>query len=288
MTKQAKKTKTNIENYNFGEKNEEYNPKANKNQGATVQVWQSPKYIESKKKAVELIESEQYGLQTSDFWILMNGTKSGKMMYSGLIISHTGCLKINDKLSKEEKFSPSSVNFVKDDAEKCKVMSYINDSQGIYEFGEISPKNCKNEYPYAMVLKRLMDRVILKNSKIGFAGIYSEAESSEFKDNDPESKAVNENNSKQKATETLSSKEKLSNLATNLSDDREDVIIEYLSKEFPKLKSQIEDCESIEKLKEIWSGKENKKLLTYFRNSSPEQYELLENAKDYIKNELTN
>mgnify|MGYP003150254633 CR=1 FL=1 len=169
MTKQAKKTKIDINKYNFGEKIEEYNPRANDGKGQTVSVWQSPKYIESKKKAVELIESGKYGLQTSDFWILMNGTKSGKMMYSGLIISHTGCLKINDQLSKEAKFSPSSVNFVKDDDYKCKVMSYINDSQGIYEFGEISPKNCKNEYPYAMVLKRLMDRVILKNSKIGFA-----------------------------------------------------------------------------------------------------------------------
>jgi len=271
MTKQAKKTKINIENYNFGEKIEEYNPKADNGKGgkgASVPVWQSPKYIESKKKAVELIESEKYGLQTSDFWILMNATKSGKMMYSGLIISHTGCLKINDQLEEKDKFSPSSVNFVKDAAEKSKVMSYINESQGIYEFGEISPNSCKNEYPYAMVLKRLMDRVILKNSKIGFAGIYSEAESSEFKDNDPESKTVNENNSKQKAIETLLTKEDT-------------------HKQFNKVKLQIEGCESVEDLKNVWSDNDNKKLLSYFRNHNPEEYELLENTKNEIKNELT-
>lgn len=34
-----------------------------------------------------------------------------------------------------------------------------------------------------MVLKRLMDRVILKNSKIAFSGIMSEVESDEFKNN---------------------------------------------------------------------------------------------------------
>ena len=33
-----------------------------------------------------------------------------------------------------------------------------------------------------MVLKRLMDRVILKNSKVGFFGIYSDSESEDFKE----------------------------------------------------------------------------------------------------------
>jgi len=160
--------------YNFGEKKEEF---AN---GANLQVWQSPKYIQSKEKAIELIEKGEYGLDEGDFWILMNKSKSGKMIYTGLIISHNGCLKINDKLENKLKFNPESVSFLKDEQEK--VMQYINKEQGIYEFGELSPSNCKNQYPYAMVLKRLMDRVILKNSKVGFFGIYSEAESDEFKE----------------------------------------------------------------------------------------------------------
>ena len=164
--------------YNFGEKTEEYHVGL----GEKLPVWQSPKYLQSKEKAIELIESGSYGLDTGDFWILQNATKSKKMMYTGLIISHNGCLKINDKLPIELKFKPSSVSFVKDDGDKTKVMSYINEEQGVYEFGEISPNNCKNDYPYAMVLKRLMDRVILKNSKVGFFGIYSEAESEDFKD----------------------------------------------------------------------------------------------------------
>ena len=68
-------------------------------------VWQSPKYIAAKEKAMEAINSGKYGLAEADFWILMNLTaKKDKMAYSGLIISHNGCLKINDCL--ESKFTP--------------------------------------------------------------------------------------------------------------------------------------------------------------------------------------
>ena len=42
-------------------------------------------------------------MSEADFWILMNRTKAGdKMLYSGLIISHNGCLKINDNLPDED------------------------------------------------------------------------------------------------------------------------------------------------------------------------------------------
>jgi hypothetical protein len=165
--------------YDFGEKTKENYKTRDGLQD--LEVWQTPKYIISRTKAIELIESEKYGLDEGDFWILKNlGGK--KLCYTGLIISHNGCLKINDKLEDTLKFKPSCVSFVKDAGNKEKVMSYINEEQGVYEFGEISPDNCKNDYPYAMVLKRLMDRVILKNSKVGFFGIYSEAESDDFKD----------------------------------------------------------------------------------------------------------
>lgn len=167
--------------YSFNEKQKEFID------GKNLEVWQSPKYIQSKNKAIELIEEKKYNLSESDFWILMNKTKNGKMAYTGLIISHNGCLKINDTLDEKDKFKPSSVKMERDD-NNLKVMSYINDEQGIYEFGEISDKNCRNAYPYAMLLKRLQDRVILKNSKIAFDGIYSECESEEFKDGNDEKK----------------------------------------------------------------------------------------------------
>lgn len=159
---------------NFGEKKMEYSPK----QGREIPVWQSPRYLESRAKAEEIINSNKYDVKPSDFWILMNETKSGKMAYTGLIISHNGCLKINDHL--ESKFEPSCVSVDKSGFHDSLVYTYIHPGQGLYEVGEVSAKNCKNEYPYAMAYKRLFDRVVLKLSKLAYAGIYSDSEADEF------------------------------------------------------------------------------------------------------------
>lgn len=161
--------------YNFGEQREEWHGKIEKN----LPVYISPKYKEGKKKAIELISSGKYDLTEADFWILK--TFSAKnCIYAGLIISHNGCLKINDKLEDGLKFVPSCVSWVRNGIGDL-VLQYLNDKQGIFEFGEASVKNCQNAYPFAMVLKRLQDRVILKNSKVAFSGIMSEVESDEFK-----------------------------------------------------------------------------------------------------------
>lgn len=172
--------------YNFGEKKTEFNAKL----GKEVEVWQSPKYIEAKKKAIEALESDQYKgiLSESDFWILMNATKGGKMAYTGLIISHNGCLKINDALPEEKRYKPSCMQLDKDGYNGSLVYSYCNEDQGIYEVGEVSKSNCSNAYPYAMALKRCMDRVILKNSRLAYSGIYSDSEAEEFKNEPSEAK----------------------------------------------------------------------------------------------------
>lgn len=160
--------------HNFGEKQSEWHAKM----GKELPVFQSPKYVEAKKKAIEIIESNKYGVADSDFWILMNATKTGKMMHTGLIISHNGCLKINDCLV--SKFNPDCVSFDKDGYNNSLVFFYSNAEQGIYEVGEVSKNNCQNEYPYAMAYKRLFDRVVLKLSKLAYSGIYSDSESDEF------------------------------------------------------------------------------------------------------------
>lgn len=160
----------------FDEKSEEYSAK----QAKKIPVFKSSKYEQAKKKAEELIKSEKYGLTEGDFWILMNETKDGKMMYSGLIISHNGCLKINDKQEGNMKFKPSCMSLDKSGFGNSLVFTYINDEQGIYEVGEVSKDNCKNSYPYAMALKRCMDRVILKNCKLAYSGVYSDSEAEEF------------------------------------------------------------------------------------------------------------
>lgn len=164
--------------YDFGEKKEENIG------GKKIPVeFHTPKYKEAKKKAIELLESDKYKeiLEASDFWILVNTySNKTKAMYSGLIISHDGCLKINDVLEDKLKFRPDCMSIDKDGFNNSLVFTYICPEQGIYEVGEVSKANCSNDYPYAMALKRCMDRVILKNSKIAYAGIYSDSEADEF------------------------------------------------------------------------------------------------------------
>lgn len=167
----------------FGEKSEEYSTK----QGKKIPVWISPKYEQSKEKALEII-AKYDAIHEGDFWILMNETKSGKMAYTGLIISHNACLKINDALSEKDKFDPDCVSVDKEGFNDSLIYTYQNKKQGIYEVGEVSKSNCKNAYPYAMAFKRCFDRVVLKISKIAFDGIYSDSEADEFKAPDDDSR----------------------------------------------------------------------------------------------------
>lgn len=160
-----------MKEYNFGEKTTEYY------KGANLEVWQSPKYLESKKKATEMINSNKYDLSEADFWILMNTTKNNKMAYTGLIISHNGCLKINDKL--DNPVNPKCFTLDKEGYNDSLVYTYCDEDT--FEVGEFSAENGKNAYPYAMALKRCFDRVVLKKSKLAYSGIYSEVESDEFK-----------------------------------------------------------------------------------------------------------
>jgi hypothetical protein len=228
--------------YNFGEKKTEYNAKL----GKEVEVWQSPKYLEAKKKAIEALESETYKgvLSEGDFWILMNGTKSGKMAYTGLIISHNGCLKINDALPADKRFKPSCMSLDKDGYNGSLIYYYSNDDQGVYEVGEVSAKNCTNAYPYAMALKRCIDRVILKNSRLAYAGIYSDSEAEEFK-NEPkeESKApanVSKTTTKTEAAPEVSGEEIQKNLIKLCKDNNLD--LRQICKEYKiNVNSTVED-----------------------------------------------
>ena len=160
--------------HDFGEKETEYSAKL----GEDIPVWVSPKFKSAREKAISIIDSGDYGIVDSDFWILMNQTKTNKMAYTGLIISHNGCLKINDKLA--DKFSPECVAHDTCGYGSSLVYTYCNNQQGIYEVGEVSKENCKNSYPYAMAYKRLFDRVVLKLSKLAYDNILSDSESDEF------------------------------------------------------------------------------------------------------------
>lgn len=187
--------------YNFGEKETE----------SKLPVYQMPKYKESKKKAIEMIESGKYGLQESDFWILMNMSKNkDKMLYSGLIISHNGCLKINEQL--DNKVNPKCFTIDKEGFNNSLVFTYIDEDT--YEVGEFNSSNCKNAYPYAMAFKRCFDRVVLKKSKLAFSGIYSEVEADEFK-------------GKNEEVEKLSYRDMVVNYCQTHNIDMNEVAIEY-------------------------------------------------------------
>ena len=159
--------------YNFGEK------KIENINGVDCPVWQTPKYLEAKKKVIETLESEKYKgiLNESDFWILVNTyANKTKAMYSGLIISHNGCLKINDTL--ENKVNPANFTINQNGYNNSLVIQYVDNE--VCEFGEVSKENCKNDYPYAMAYKRCFDRVVLKKCKLAYSGIYSDSEAEEF------------------------------------------------------------------------------------------------------------
>ena len=168
--------------------------------------WSSPKYLEAVKKAVEVLGSDKYKnvLSESDFWQLTGKTKTGKIAYNGLIISHNGCLKINDSLDPDLRFRPECVMLDKEGFGGSLVYTYICPEQGIYEVGEVSKANCTNAYPYAMALKRCMDRVILKASRLAYSGIYSDSEAEEFK-NEPkeDAPAAKKEEAKEETSETI-------------------------------------------------------------------------------------
>lgn len=162
----------------FNEKLKEYDTKT----GQELPVVQSAKYRQSRDVAVKFIK-EHAIVGEEDFWIFMNKNAAGtKMNYAGLIISHNGCLKINDAADEKRKFMPECVSVDKSGYKDSLVFTYTNPAQGLYEVGEVSAKNCKIEYPYAMGLKRLFDRVVLKLCKLAYSGIYSDSEAEEFKE----------------------------------------------------------------------------------------------------------
>lgn len=236
----------------FNEKKEEYSVK----QGKSLPVWISPKYEEAKKKAIELIESKKYNLTAGDFWILMNETKTGKMGYSGLIISHNGCLKINDKL--ENKFNTKCVELDKDGYANSLVYTYTDED--VFEIGEVNIKNCKNDYPYAMAFKRCFDRVVLKKSKLAYAGVYSDSEADEFSGKDIETEKIPTQEEIEKAMVTDKEVKEIVNLLKGATQEATNKNISFFIKKYNK--ERLEDLlmtEYVDMFHNIQKYKEKKK-----------------------------
>lgn len=165
--------------YNFGESDFDY-------AFGKIPVTFLPKYTETKNKVIAMLESDKYKdiLSESDFWILKNYNKDkSKCFYSGLIISHEALIKVNDSLNERERFmetfcsEPISCTWKGTEVMR---MEYRDKRDGMYEVGEISVSNCKNEYPYAMLLKRTFDRVVKRKAKMYM--LYSDSEADEFRE----------------------------------------------------------------------------------------------------------
>lgn len=164
--------------YNFGEQQYE------KHSGKKMPVTITGKYKSSKEKVIALLEGEKYGkiLNESDFWILKNYDKEN-CYYSGLIISHDALVKINDTLDENMKFNqkfcsdpiPTTWNGIIGFR-----IEYRDMRDGMFEYGEISTNNCKNEYPFAMLLKRVFDRVVKRKASLSM--VYSDSEADEFRE----------------------------------------------------------------------------------------------------------
>ena len=168
-------------NYNFGEK------KTEKINGVESTVIITPKYETSKQAVITLLESEVgKDLSEKDFWIQKNQSKDKKYtIYSSLIITHDALLKINAALPEgrrfDQKFCSEPIPFSY--ANKVGMyMTYRDTRDGMFEIGEITTDSCKNDYPFAMLLKRTFDRVVKR--KANLFGIYSDAE--EFCTNEEE------------------------------------------------------------------------------------------------------
>jgi len=48
-------------------------------------------------------------------------------------------------------------------------------------YGEVNPKNCRNDYPVAMAEKRALSRAILKTAGLYAHGVFGEDEAEDFK-----------------------------------------------------------------------------------------------------------
>ena len=96
------------------------------------------------------------------------------------VLKHKAC----ERLAAHAGITFDNPQNIETDADKgiaiIMVKGYLG-KQSEWSYGEATPKNSKNAYPYAMAEKRAKDRVILK--LIGMSGdIYSESESDEFRD----------------------------------------------------------------------------------------------------------
>lgn len=141
-----------------------------------------PKYEASRDAADAAIK--KYGLSEEDFWIKKTlSDYKDKIIYSNLILSHAGCIKVNEQQPEEKQFKPGCVREAKGTADGGVALLYSSDEQRLFKTGEASPRNSNVSYLYAVAEKRLFDRVVTALSGLYEDGVYGEDEADSFRKN---------------------------------------------------------------------------------------------------------
>jgi len=116
---------------------------------------------------------ERYELEPSDIFVIKFGAKGIP------IITRTGVEKIQNRLGISVSLE---LKYHSDDLKTAIVKAVGKlDHKVVETFGEVSPSNCKQNYPIAIAEKRALSRVVLKLSGAYSEGIFSEDESDDFK-----------------------------------------------------------------------------------------------------------
>jgi len=116
---------------------------------------------------------EKYNLEPADIFVIKFGAKGIP------IITRTGVEKIQSRLGISVSLE---LQYHSEDL-KTAIIKAVGklDNTVIETFGEVSPSNCKQNYPIAIAEKRALARVVLKLSGAYSEGIFSEDESEDFK-----------------------------------------------------------------------------------------------------------
>ena len=133
-------------------------------------------------------------------WLLeRENKKTGEMQKIAWIALHKFLEKVANKAGINFNL-PTVLNCETGEIAVC-VEGIDKEGNKAWSIGEASPKNCKNDYRWAMAEKRAKDRVILK--LLGIAGdMYSEDEADEFKEKKQEKTDFEKDASKEKAANT--------------------------------------------------------------------------------------
>ena len=141
-----------------------------------------PKYEAARIAADAAIK--KYGLSEDDFWVKKELSPfKDKIVYSNLILSHSGCIKVNNLQPKERQFKPGCVREGKGTQDGGVALIYSSDEQKLFKTGEASPRNSNVSFLYAVAEKRLFDRVVTALSGLYEEGVYGEDEADAFRKN---------------------------------------------------------------------------------------------------------